>query len=214
MPNSKQDFSLKDARLTASAADFKPDDFTAWHKSRTRFGVWYALIDDAGVQHCQKMQAQFDKWLHHDYRRQFHITLFVNGFYVPNAQSFDEVDDTLITRQLAALHAQNLASFDVPSVGVGAFMNSLHLRLSYHHSFDVIRRTLAATHAEISPSEYVPHITLGLYRGRFLLDDVLSDICRTLTPQATFSVRALIFGSYDPCDLQGVLTPHFTLELS
>jgi len=71
--------------MTASATvlPFTTADYPEWHKGRQRYGVWYIPIDDAVVaDYCCQLRGELHELLADDYRRQWHITLFVNGFYV------------------------------------------------------------------------------------------------------------------------------------
>ncbi|WP_186727896.1 2'-5' RNA ligase family protein [Moraxella sp. VT-16-12] len=188
------------------------DDLTAlyeWHKGRMAFGLWYVPVPDEPAYYCQKLREQFCNILAPNYERVFHITVFVVGFC--GADDFGQVD---LAEQIKALARLNLPPFELSFSSLGTFDNSLHIKINPHFVFDDIRQTLSATHQEISPAVYVPHITLGFYQDNYPMADILDIIQTNQVAPKTFLVDKLIFGTYVPTQPQGKLSCEYQLLLS
>lgn len=189
------------------------DDFSAWHKQRTQFGLWYVLVDDEMADFCAKARKRYQRFLHHDYRRQFHLTLFASGFVVAHKRYHDDIDEADIQRQTSALSLCQLSPFQLQTDGVGMFDNSLHIRIRMNDDLLRIRQTLQSSTQEISPTIYQPHITLGLFSDEFDVSQVQQFIHEQPLGNRSFWVDRLIFGTYEPTDMQGRLSARQQLIL-
>lgn len=178
-----------------------------WHGGRTAFGLWYLQVGDL-ERFCADYRACFADVLAPDYKRQFHITVFVVGFY-----GVDDFSDGDLALQIKALQKLQLSPFYLTTSSLGTFDNSLHIAISPSLVLDDIRASLSATHLEISPARYVPHITLGFYDDNYPMDGILTRIKNVpMTPQR-FLVDSLCFGTYVPTEPQGKLTCRYKLRL-
>lgn len=185
-----------------------------WHKNRPYFSLWYIGIDDNDVlNECQATQKQCGQFLNPHYQRQFHITLFVNGFWVKDKQYDDDFNQTDLNGQIEQLKNLKLNKFKLSLEKLYAFDNCLSIKTSDNEYLTTIRQTLQSTHNEISPSQYIPHITLGFYQDDFLKQTMIHHIQKIPIQALSFEVKTLTFGVYDAKALQGKLSPIFELDL-
>lgn len=185
-----------------------------WHKNRPYFSLWYVEIGEPMiVDYCQNQQSHFQDFLNPNYQRQFHITLFVNGFWVKDKRYHDDFDEQDLNRQIHLLKSLHLNKFTLTLHQLHGFDNCLSIKISDNKHLTNIRQALQSVHHEISPSHYVAHITLGFYQECFLKQEVMKKIQQTPTQTLSFTVKTLTFGVYDAKALQGKLTPIFQLNL-
>lgn len=202
--------------MTASATvlPFTTADYPEWHKGRRRYGVWYIPIDDAVVaDYCCQLRGELHELLADDYRRQWHITLFVNGFYVDGCQYDDDFDNAILSKQINALEQLSLSNFHLTTQALGSFINCAYLGIAPHLELVRIRQHLGSHHREIAPLAYTPHITLGLYRQAFEYDAVINRLMSVTTRSLCLSVNRLIFATFDANDLQGKLYNQYEITL-
>lgn len=189
-------------------------DYSNWHKNRAYFGLWYIKIDNPMIiNDCQHKQSQLQNFLMPNYNRQFHITLFVNGFWVTDKQYDDDFNQADLNEQIEQLKKLKLNKFKLSLEKLYAFDNCLSIKTSDNEYLTTIRKTLQSTHNEISPSDYIPHITLGFYKGDFLKQTIIHHIQKIPIQALSFEVKTLTFGVYDVKALQGKLSPVFELYL-
>lgn len=185
-----------------------------WHKKRSHFGLWYLEIDDPMiVDYCHNQQTHFQAFLDPNYERQFHITLFVNGFWVKDKWYHDDFDEEDLNQQIYLLKSLNLNKFTLQLTNFHSFDNCLSIQIADNEYLTSIRKTLQSTYHEISPSCYIAHITLGFYRECFLKQTIMEKIQQIPIQTLSFEVTKLTFGVYHPQKLQGRLTPIFNLSL-
>lgn len=195
-----------------------PDDKIAclyeWHKNRPYFSLWYVEIGEPMiVDYCQNQQSHFQDFLNPNYQRQFHITLFVNGFWVKDKRYHDDFDEQDLNRQIHLLKSLHLNKFTLTLHQLHSFDNCLSIKILDDDNLSAIRQILQNTHNEISPSQYIPHITLGFYQDNFLKQDIIHYIQKIPIQALSFEVKTLTFGVYDVKALQGKLSSIFELNL-
>lgn len=187
-----------------------------WQKGRRYYGVWYITIDNERLIHyCRYVRSVFGLLLYPNYQRQFHITLFVNGFIRPQCYYQDDCSPITVARQVRLLQKLALPKFSLTTTGVASFLANPYVAVGLADELLLIKETLACVHAEIAPSEYCPHITLGMYCQQVAFDDVaqlLVLLNHVHVPQ-TIRIEKLTFGVYDAYQLQGKLTHCHTVML-
>lgn len=189
-------------------------DYQKWHKGRRRYGVWYIPIDDDKVvAYCQRLRDELGELFADNYRRQWHITLFVNGFYVDDCQYDDDFDECILTKQINELQKLQLSRFHLTTQGLGSFINCAYVGVKMHPALMQIRQCLGSHHQEIAPLTYTPHITLGLYRHAFDYDAVINRLNSVATTALDIPVNRLMFATFDATDLQGKLYNQHEIRL-
>lgn len=190
-------------------------DYKDWHKGRKFFGLWYIDLDNHKnlKEYCDNLQNEFNDILHPDYHRQFHITVFVNGFWVDKKYYDDDFDKHDLHIQISKINSLNLSPFQLTVDKVGAFLNSVHLAVKPSMDINNIRYHLNKTHQEINPSEYMPHITLGFFKDRYNYQEILTRLTQIKLKPMIIDISTLSFGVYQANQLQGRLKPIYELKL-
>lgn len=189
-------------------------DYVGWHKHRPHFGLWYIEIHHQEIwRYCQLKQTQFHHFLNPNYHRQFHITLFVNGFWQPQKTHDDDFTPNDLNEQIGILKKLTLMPFELTLENLHTFDNCLSIKIKENEQLNLIRKYLSNTHHEIAPTHYIPHITLGFYQDNFLKQTILDKIHRQEFQELSFLVNKLTFGYYHALQLQGELTPIYQHHL-
>ncbi|MFB2539221.1 MULTISPECIES: 2'-5' RNA ligase family protein [unclassified Acinetobacter] len=192
-------------------------DYPAWHKGRQYYALWYIDINEPNILNLyQQLQSDLADYLQPDYRRQAHITLFVNGFWVDEILHDDDFTQYQLQQQIHALQQLKLSPFRLSITGLASFLACPYIAISPNQNLDLIRTTLATHHQEIAPNIYTPHITLGFYRNRFAMREIekeLIDLQQKYLNRQTILVDKLCFGIYQAQDLQGKLFNQVELNL-
>ncbi len=142
-------------------------DYPEWHHGRPRYTLWSIPIEAPSVlERLDQARARLGDWLHPDYARQAHLTLFVCGF--PNARPWrnDDIHPQRLQAQHEALQQLRLAPFVLNIGGLDSFASAPILRVGPCATLQRIRTELARISPEIRQAGYMPHITVGLYRQR------------------------------------------------
>lgn len=190
-------------------------DLSDWHKGRKYYGLWYIDLDndDRLKNYCHALQNQLGDILYPNYQRQFHITIFINGFWVEKKYYDDDFSYDKLFYQIHLLKTLYLSSFNLSVVSLGAFLNSVYLAIEPSVNLMNIRHCLAKTHQEISPADYRPHITLGFFKDSYDYKEILDKLYAIKINKMTITVNALTFGIYHACDLQGSLVNQYQFNL-
>ncbi len=204
----------KTANLPNHVIPLVETEYPKWHKGRLRYGLWYIPIEDMRVAECcQKLRAALSPLFAKGYDRQWHITVFVNGFYVDVCRYEDDFDDGILQHQINAIQALQLPKFSLTTRELGSFLNCAYLSVAPSDILTRIRAVLAYTHQEIAPSDYIPHITLGMYQQAFDFQRVINQLRQITVEAMQIQVDRLIFATFHPNQLQGRLTTHQTIWL-
>lgn len=142
-------------------------NYPEWHHGRPRYTLWSVPIDAPSVlERIDLARVRLGTWLHSDYTRQPHLTLFVCGF--PNAlpQRNDDIHPQRLQAQREALRQLCLEPFALNIGGLDSFTSAPILRVEPCATLQRLRTELAQISPEIRQAAYVPHITIGLYRQR------------------------------------------------
>ncbi|MDO4896482.1 MAG: 2'-5' RNA ligase family protein [Moraxella sp.] len=196
------------------------DELTAlsdWHRGRTKFGLWYVQITCPDVlAHCCANRQKLTTLLAPNYHRQFHVTVFVGGFWVANKVYDDEMTWQDVGRQVEALSRLGrrvIRPFYLTLSNLCAFDNCVVIKTRHSDELHRIRHALSMVHGEIAPGHYVPHVTLGFYQDSFLKADVLEVLRGVPCRPMSFGVDKLTFGYYQATQGQGRLTDVMVWDL-
>ncbi|MFU8928045.1 2'-5' RNA ligase family protein [Acinetobacter puyangensis] len=190
-------------------------DYPEWHRGRQHFALWYIEIEAPElIGYCQDMRMQLLDFLLPDSQRQFHISLFINGFLTPFKHDDDDFSLNQMLSQIEQLQQLNLQPFELDIGAINSFSSSVFLTIEdKSDSLTRIRNLLSSTQQEIAAPAYCPHITLGFYRQAFSGQDVLARLQQCDWQQQTIRVEQLRFGVYDAQVLQGRLSTLYQLDL-
>jgi 2'-5' RNA ligase len=199
---------FSDQHAPAQSIACERRDYPEWHHGRTRYGVWTLPVDCPQVlARLSRAQQHLGDWLHGDYRRQAHITLFVCGFPAESVHFDDDFPGECLAAQLAALQQLRQQPFTLLIGGLDSFASASFLRVTDPEGRLQRLRTTLATHSrEIRQAPYHPHLTVGLYTRavpRVRVQQRLQDFraCAALP----LTVRELHFSTYASTELFGPL---------
>lgn len=141
-------------------------DYPEWHYGRQMYCVWTLPVRDRLVlERLQAAKQHLSPWLHQDYRRQAHITLFVCGFDALVQHRDDDFTRQAQQLQCEALEMLAQASFSLQIGGLDSFASAPYLQVSDPEGvLAVLRERLETISSEVRQAEYVPHLTVGLFQ--------------------------------------------------
>ena len=190
-------------------------DYPEWHFGRERYALWYIEVDDPVLlRHLTQLREQFSDLLYQPNQRQFHITLFVAGFWAEQVTYSDDFSRIQRTLQIELLKNLKLEPFQLQIGALNSFESALFLKVDdAAGALDKIRKTLMHISQEVAALSYCPHITLGLYRKAVSSDPVLARMAEIEDINYSLNVSKLTFGFYQAHVLQGPLFSHTQIEL-
>lgn len=147
--------------------------------------------------------------------RQFHITLYICGFYAAKKYWEDDFLESQFQQQVQALRQLRLKPFQLKVGGINSFDSALFVDVQdQSQQLAHIRQALSAGGAEIAALQYHPHITLGLYQTACSTNLILQRIQNLPVQYFDLDIHHLNFGYYQSHTLQGELftTHQFPLE--
>ncbi|MET4163285.1 2'-5' RNA ligase [Marinobacterium sp. MBR-111] len=141
-------------------------DYPEWHFGRQMYCVWTLPVRDRLVlERLQAAQQHLLPWLHQNYRRQAHITLFVCGFDALVQHRDDDFTRQAQQLQCEALEMLAQASFSLQIGGLDSFASAPYLQVNDPEGvLAVLREQLETINPEVRQADYVPHLTVGLFQ--------------------------------------------------
>ena len=191
-------------------------DYPEWHRGRQRYAVWSLAVECPRIHaRIARARTHLGAWLHDDYRRQAHITLFVCGFPAESAQFDDDFPQERLDTQCAALHALAGGPFELQIGGLESFASAPFLNVGDPEGrLATLRAALAARSAEVRQAPYLAHLTVGLYAQAVARADLQARLAAfTDREPLTLSVRELHYSSYAAAELCGPLRSERRLVL-
>lgn len=191
-------------------------DFRAWRRGRQRYAVWAIAVDQPDVAAATAAgRAHLAPYLLPGYRRQPHVTLLPCGFPAPVRAWPDDYDCADFHEHLTALARARLTPFRIAIGGPDSFASAAYLAVAdCDGGIAATRRALGTDGREEAGFDYVPHVTIGLYRGRFPLAEVLGRLqAMPADHPRELAVGALSLLTYEAAAIAGPLTAvgHFDL---
>lgn len=205
---------LKPSQFTVAT---QTHDYPEWHLGREEYAVWYLEIHQPELlEYLTQLRAEFADFLFQPNTRQFHITLFICGFFTQqNPVLNDDFSMQQLQQQLQRLKNENIQPFQLNVGNIQSFESALFVDvLDPENSLSKIRNLLSENHHEIAPLIYHPHITLGLYKSTFKSEKIFAKIASMQPQKFEISVEHLSFGLYKAKQLQGRLYPYQQFYLS
>jgi|SRR5690606_38481088 len=194
-------------------------DFVEWHLGRAGYALWALEVDvPAVVQRLAQAQAHLAARLLDGYRRQPHITLGLCGFLGDRARHRDDFDGAALQTQIEALQCMRPRAFDIEVGALATFSSAPYLAVHEPHGHLArLRDCVAQGPMNHAPANYVPHVTVGLFRGAWPLAEVQVDLqafnAQGLAP-LSLCISHLALLSYQAADIGGPLTRLARYELA
>lgn len=192
-------------------------DYSAWHRGGESFALWYIEVRNTElINYLAQLQQHFADLLYQPNTRQFHITLFICGFLTAEMPVYrDDFHVEQMQQQIQKLSLKRPDKIYLKTGQISSFESALFVEVIDEQGILLALRDLFATcSSEITPLEYCPHLTLGLYRDEFASDVVLKKINEYEQKSFELEVDQLTFGTYCAQSLQAKLYPlqQFVLE--
>lgn len=191
-------------------------DYPEWHRGRQRYGVWTLPVDCPRVlARLTRARTHLGAWLHADYRRQAHVTLFVCGFPAGQARFDDDFPADRLAAQLDALRRLDARPFELHIGGLDSYASAPFLTVDDpDQRLEPLRAALAGHSAEIRQSPFHAHLTVGLY-ARTVAGAGLQQRLGGFTDSEPLAlpVRELHYSTYAAAELSGPLRTEHRLAL-
>ncbi|MEN3980357.1 2'-5' RNA ligase family protein [Acinetobacter sp. CWB-B33] len=190
-------------------------NYPEWHKGRTAFSLWYLEVHSPELlNYLEQLRAEFSDFLFQPNTRQFHITLFICGFWEQYKQFDDDFNFQQLDAQTLQLQKLNLSPFKLKTGKINSFESALFIEVEDSQGIlKSIRRQFYQCSNEIAPLSYCPHITIGLYGHALNSNDVFLRMQKIEQRTFEIDVQQLTFGTYAAQQLQGPLSAHQQFNL-
>jgi 2'-5' RNA ligase len=183
-------------------------DFHEWRRGRDTYAVWALRLDDEMIRH--KFAAARDHltgYLLESYYRQPHITLFVCGFLVQEAQYNDDFTRMQFQSQTQVVKNAGIQPFEIEIGGLNSFASAPFLEVNDpQRGIARLREVLAQGAREFRTAPYTPHLTVGLYAGAFLTEKLGARLRDFPVDPLKTQVSKISFATYRAQEIAGALT--------
>lgn len=194
-------------------------DFTDWRAGRHRYAVWAIDLDHDWLREAsEKMRRHCADLLLPDYARQPHITLRVCGFPCLERRLNDDYTHTDFAAQVSALTSARIEPFPISIGALGTFTTAPYFSVLDIDGGIARARQALAMPAGDGPGEkgfpYVPHVTFGLYGGRFPMPDVVRRLySHPEIETVQMTVKRLTLTTYEASVIAGPLASACAFDL-
>jgi 2'-5' RNA ligase len=191
-------------------------DYPEWHKGRRRYGAWVIRTESPAVlARMQQAREILGDWLHPHGQRQAHITLFVCGFIASARQHDDDFTADQLKAQLAVLQQLRPANFELEIGGAESFSSAAYLQVADpEQHLQSIRNALGGLSGEVRQTDYVPHLTLGLYRQALPREQAIQRLQLIPSEPLRLQVKDIHFATYEAQEQHGPLRYENAVELA
>lgn len=191
-------------------------DYPEWHRGRKRYGVWVLPITQIDVlDYVASVRDALADLLHPCPLRQPHVTVFVCGFHRPRGRNHDDFPTALLRRQRALLRREAQRPAVLPLAKPDSFAGAAFIPVDdIDGRIARWRGLLGSVASEIRQADYVPHITLGLYRQRVDASTIRQRMAALAAPPAALAATGLHYVTYNASDQRGPLRTVHRLPLS
>ena len=141
-------------------------DFVEWHRGRRHYAVWALDLDLPEINSVvEGSQCALQDLLLPGYRRQAHVTLGLCGFPCTESRAADDYSLAVWREQLERLGGANIASFSFEIGLPHSFASAPYLTVRDNDGSLAALRRCFHPQTALAGDDYVPHLTLGLYRS-------------------------------------------------
>lgn len=195
-------------------------DYPEWHHGRPYYALWYVEIQQPELlNYLQQLRQHFSALLLQPNTRQFHITVFICGFWRqgqldPIGLYHDDFQLIQFQQQCRAIQQNVPIALQLRTGKINSFESALMLDIFDSQAGLTQLKTILAQHGhEVAALAYCPHITLGLYADQFAYADIQNLIAQVEQKSFQIHVDKLHFGYYSAQQLQGELYSQYHIEL-
>lgn len=150
-------------------------DFVEWHRGRAPYVLWALDVDVTPIQARSAAAARhLDGLLLPGYVRQAHVTLALCGFAADDEPAPDEFAQAALLAAAGQVLAAGVEPFEITVGGLASFSSAPYLAVADHQGgIARLRHHLSGPVDDGHRDDYVPHVTVGLYRDAWPLTQVL-----------------------------------------
>ncbi|MBS1228184.1 MAG: hypothetical protein H6R17_1461 [Proteobacteria bacterium] len=191
-------------------------DFVDWRQGRSRYAVWAIRLDLPSLCAASaRMRRHLADYLLPRYDRQPHITLRICGFPGPDQGLGDDYTPATFGAQIEFLERALLRPFSIAVGGPATFPSAAYFSVRDDEGgIARIQQALVGDGPGEKDFPYVPHVTFGLYRGRFRVAEVLQRMRSCPDPiSAQFTISELVLMTYQASVITGPLTACCAFDL-
>ena len=191
-------------------------DYPEWHKGRQRYGAWVIKTESSAVlARMQQARNILGDWLHPHGQRQAHITLFVCGFIANTQRHNDDFTADQLKAQLAVLQQLRQTTFELEIGAANSFSSAAYLQVTDpKHHLKSIRTALDGLSDEVRQTDYVPHLTLGLYQQVLPREQVIQRLQQIPSTPLRLQVKDIHFATYEAQEQHGALRYEHAVEFA
>lgn len=183
-------------------------DFVEWHRGRSPYVFWALDVDLPAVRRRLDGAARrLAGRLLADYARQPHVTLDLCGFpaHVPVAD--DEFDAAHLDACLCRLRSAAPGPLTIALGGTASFASAPYLIVDdLEGGIGRVRAALAGSDGNRLLGDYVPHVTIGLYGGRWPAAEVLGRLAEAAEAPLPLRIDSVGLMAYAPAEIGGALS--------
>ncbi|MGE3541069.1 MAG: 2'-5' RNA ligase family protein [Candidatus Tectimicrobiota bacterium] len=188
-------------------------DYSAWHRGRAWYAVWVVDFVDVDIlAYLRQLREHFADMLFNPCARQPHVTVFVSGFWVQQAQWDDDYTPAQYQAQQRRLQHLDLPAFAIGLGAINSFASALYVEVhDLEQGLATVRQALAEVMPELRWGPYIPHVTIGVYRAALPTAAVVQRMQRS-APQCLRRVRVqgVHLVTYAARELLGPLHTRYT----
>lgn len=190
-------------------------DYPEWHRGRPRYGIWMIPVrQPALLSYITELQSQLADLLHPPGARQAHLTLFVCGFAQPAERFDDDFTPQRLQAQIKQLRRSAGPACTLPLGAPDSFASAAFLPVGDPEGrLARWRAILGSASEEIRQADYVPHITLGLYRRQIDAQTLRQRLAELPATELTLEVDELHYASYESGAQFGALHSEYRVAL-
>lgn len=176
-------------------------DFHEWHQGVTHYGLWAFIIKDEEWTNClSNLQKKLSMYLHDEYQRQPHITVFTCGL-LPDGIQTKEID-----RQAQEINKLAIKPFLMEFESFHSFLNCPALRVRFpDNSLTRIRTSLNNILKEDRVAPVEPHATIGLYNGIYSIPEIFARAQDTPVTLKPLLINEISYCVYETKSIKGPL---------
>ena len=192
-------------------------DFVEWHRGRRPYVFWALDLDTPEVgRRVTRARAQLGDLLLAGYCRQPHVTLELCGFAGQPPLADDEFAPAYLEAQFAALADSAPPPFALAIGGLASFASAPYLTVSDpQQGIAALRSCLAVDGENRLNSDYLPHVTVGLYADAGPAGEVLPRLAAVADEEPLWClVERVSLMSYEPSEIGGRLACHASFPLA
>ena len=183
-------------------------DFPEWHHERETYAVWVLRCDQNKIiqEKFKSAREHLNGYLLEPYHRQPHITLFVCGFLVDEPHYNDDFPLAHLDAQVKALELANIQPFEIEIGGFNSFASAPFLEVhDPEKGIHRLREILSRGGHEFRTASYTPHLTIGLYAGKFQSQDVMQRLAGYSSKPVRWKVESVALATYQAQEFTGKL---------